>query len=32
LRRVFETEGESIDPIRARKEILATVRQLQRER
>jgi len=32
LRRVFETEGEGIDPIRARKEILATVRQLQRER
>jgi len=32
LRRVFETEGEGIDPIRARKEILATVRQLERER
>ena len=32
LRHVFETEGEGIDPIRARKEILATVRQLERER
>ena len=32
LRRVFETEGEGIDPIRARKEILATVHQLERER
>ena len=32
LRGVFETEGEGIDPIRARKEILATVRQLERGR
>ena len=32
LRGVFETEGEGIDPIQARKEILATVRQLERER
>ena len=31
-RGVFETEGEGIDPIRARKGILATVRQLERER
>ena len=32
LRGVFETEGEGIDPIRARREILATVHQLERER
>ena len=32
LRGVFETEGEGIDPITARKEILATVQQLERER
>ena len=32
LRRVFESEGEGIDPKRARDEILATVRQLERER
>ena len=32
LRGVFETEGEAIDPLRARKEILATVQQLERER
>jgi|ERR1043166_913747 cytochrome oxidase Cu insertion factor (SCO1/SenC/PrrC family) len=32
LRGVFETEGEGIDPVRARKEILATMRQLERER
>jgi protein SCO1/2 len=32
LRGVFETEGEGIDPIRARKEILAAAQQLERER
>jgi len=32
LRGVFETEGEGIDPIKARKEILAAVQQLERER
>lgn len=31
LRGVFETEGEGVDSIRARKEILATVQQLERE-
>lgn len=32
LRAVFETEGEGVDPIRARDKILATVQQLERER
>ena len=32
LRGVFETEGEGIDPIKARKEILAAAQQLERER
>ncbi len=32
LRGVFETEGEGVDPIRAQKEILAAVQQLERER